>query len=398
MITLAGRRNAGKSSLINALAGQDVAIASETPGTTTDPVAKQYELLPLGPVTFYDTAGLDDDGELGRLRVQATRKVLFRTDVALVVAGEKGLSSLEHELVQDMQDLGLPVVVAFNKADISSPDRDALEWCSEQGIRHVTVSSKTGNGIDELKAVLINSAPPEMLEEPLLAGDLIHEGDWVVCVVPIDLAAPKGRLILPQVQVIREILDSDALAVTVKEREVEEVLAGLHRTPALVITDSQVVMSVAGDVPEEVPLTTFSTLFARYKGDLDVFLQGAAAIDALRDGAKVLMCEACSHHPVADDIGRVKIPRWISQYTGRDLSFDVYAGHDFPDDLEQYSLVVHCGGCMTNRREVLRRIRECRLRGVPITNYGVAISKVQGVLERIVAPFSIRAFGQSVLV
>ncbi|WP_147820890.1 [FeFe] hydrogenase H-cluster maturation GTPase HydF [Salidesulfovibrio onnuriiensis] len=387
VITLAGRRNAGKSSLINALAGQDVAIASETPGTTTDPVAKQYELLPLGPVTFYDTAGLDDEGELGALRVQATRKVLFRTDVALVVVDEKGLSPLEHELLEEMRGLGLPVVVVFNKTDVAAPNSKDISWCAEQGIRHVSVSSKTGNNVDGLKTAIIDSAPPEMLEEPVLAGDLIAEGDWVVCVVPIDLAAPKGRLILPQVQVLREILDSDALAVTVKEREVEEVLDGLHRKPTLVVTDSQVVMSVAGDVPEEIPLTTFSTLFARYKGDLDAFLEGAAAIDTLGDGARVLMCESCSHHPVADDIGRVKIPRWISQYTGRDLSFDFYAGHDFPDNLEQYDLAVHCGACMTNRREVLRRIRECRLRGVPITNYGIAISKVQGVLDRVVAPF-----------
>ncbi|MBU4244603.1 MAG: [FeFe] hydrogenase H-cluster maturation GTPase HydF [Proteobacteria bacterium] len=387
VIALAGRRNAGKSSLLNALTGQETAIVSDTPGTTTDPVAKHYELLPLGPVTFYDTAGLDDTGDLGGLRMKATRKVLYRSDVAVVVVGEEGVTAHERAILDMVKGLSIPCIVAFNKTDLRTPASEELALCRSLGAPCLTVCARTGAGADELKRAIIDAAPLEFRQERLLVGDLISEGDWVVCVVPIDLAAPKGRLILPQVQVLREILDCDAVAVTVKEREIEAVLAGMERKPALVVTDSQVVMSVAGDVPYDIPLTTFSTLFARYKGDLPSLVRGADAIDALEDGDTVLIGEACSHHNVADDIGRVKIPRWITQYTGRDLRFEVYAGHDFPDDLERYRLVVHCGACMLGRTEMLRRINECARRGLPVTNYGVAISKVQGVLDRIIAPF-----------
>jgi len=387
VITLAGRRNAGKSSLINAITDQEIAIVSDHPGTTTDPVAKQYELLPLGPVTFYDTAGLDDVGELGELRIKATRKVLWRSDVALVVVGEDGITDYEKEIIDNIRELEIPFVIVFNKSDQSEPSSEDIAFCRDNNIRFVTASAKTGAEVDKLKETIIDIAPPEMKRDPVLAGDLINEGDWVVCVVPIDLAAPKGRLILPQVQVLREILDCDAVAITVKEREIEEALSNLHRKPALVITDSQVVMSVAGDVPDDIPLTTFSTLFARYKGDLASLVEGAKAIDDLEDGDTVLIGEACSHHAVADDIGRVKIPRWLTQYTGKNLNFEVYAGHDFPENLEQFKLAIHCGGCMLNRTEMLRRIKECNRRGVAITNYGVAISKLQGVLDRVLAPF-----------
>ncbi len=388
-IAIVGRRNAGKSSLINAITGQDIAIVSDTPGTTTDPVAKPYELLPLGPVTFFDTAGLDDEGELGALRVKASRKVLLRADVCVLVLGEQGIGEAEKALLDELEGLELPVLVAGNKSDIRIlSDEDAL-YCKGRNLPLMPVSSKTGDGVNELKQALMDMAPLEYRQEPPLVGDCITEGDWVVCVVPIDLAAPKGRLILPQVQVLREILDSDAIGVVVKEREIEEALGNLRRPPALVVTDSQVVLKVAGDVPDSVPLTTFSTLFARYKGDIHELVAGAAAIDRLEDGDRVLIAEACSHHPVADDIGRVKIPRWFSQYTGKELEFEVYAGHDFPEDLERYKLAVHCGACMLNRVEMLRRIKECRRRGVPITNYGVAISKVQGVLPRVLRPLGV---------
>lgn len=389
-VAIVGARNAGKSSLINALTGQDIAIVSDTPGTTTDPVAKPYELLPLGPVTFFDTAGLDDEGELGALRVKASRKVLARADICVLVCGERGLGPLERGLLDELRDMDLPALVAANKNDILPPGEEDEAHCRRYGVPYLSVSSKTGQGIDALKAELIRAAPPEHKREAPLVGDLVGEGDWVVCVAPIDLAAPKGRLILPQVQVLRDILDADALGLLVKERELEEALAGLARRPALVVTDSQVVLKVAGDVPDEVPLTTFSTLFARHKGDLAELAAGAAAIDALRDGDRVLIAEACSHHPVADDIGRVKIPRWLCQYTGRDLRFDVYSGHDFPEDLEAYALAVHCGACMLNRAEMLRRMKECRRRGVPVTNYGVAISKVQGLLGRVLRPFGLK--------
>ncbi|MGE4537078.1 MAG: [FeFe] hydrogenase H-cluster maturation GTPase HydF [Desulfovibrio sp.] len=386
IITLVGRRNAGKSSLINAVTGQDVAIVSDFAGTTTDPVAKPYELLPLGPVTFYDTAGLDDVGELGALRVAATKKVLWRTDIAVVVAEAAGLTEAERAIIADIRRLEIPILLVFNKADLAAPSEADLAWCRDQGLRTVVASAATGAGATEVKEALIALAPPEAVREPVLAGDLFGEGDTVVCVVPIDLAAPKGRLILPQVQVLREILDGDATAVVVKERELEAALSNLRRPPALVITDSQVILKVSGDVPEDVPLTTFSTLFARFKGDLPTLAAGAATIDKLRDGDTVLMAEACSHHVQADDIGRVKLPRWISQYTGKDLQFEMYSGHDFPDDLERFALVVHCGSCMLGRMEMLRRIKECQRRGVPVTNYGVAISKVQGVLDRVLRP------------
>ncbi|MUM77764.1 [FeFe] hydrogenase H-cluster maturation GTPase HydF [Pseudodesulfovibrio sp. F-1] len=386
-IALAGRRNAGKSSLINALTGQMTAIVSDTPGTTTDPVAKHYELLPLGPVTFHDTAGLDDTGELGQLRMSATRKVLNRSDVAVVVVGEEGVTDHERGIIETIRGLSIPIIVAFNKSDLRTPSSEELAAVRAEGAPCLVVSAQNGSGVDALKQAIIDAAPLEFRQERRLVGDLVSEGDWVVCVVPIDLAAPKGRLILPQVQVLRDLLDSDAVAVTVKEREIEAVLAGMGRRPALVITDSQVVMSVAADVPEDIPLTTFSTLFARHKGDLRRLVRGADAIDSLKDGDTVLIGEACSHHNVADDIGRVKIPRWISQYTGRDLRFEVYAGHDFPDDLERFSLVIHCGACMLNRTEMLRRMAECERRGLPVTNYGVAISKVQGVLGRVISPF-----------
>lgn len=387
VITLVGRRNAGKSSLINAITGQEVAIVSEHAGTTTDPVAKPYELLPLGPVTFYDTAGLDDVGELGALRIAATKKVLWRTDIAVVVVdAAAGLDEPERDIIETIRGLEIPFLVVFNKTDLAAPSEVDLAICREQGIRHAVASAATGLGATDVKEAIMALAPPEALREPVLAGDLFGEGDTVVCVVPIDLAAPKGRLILPQVQVIREILDGDAVAVTVKERELEAALDNLRRPPALVVTDSQVILKVAGDVPDAVPLTTFSTLFARYKGDLPTLAAGAAAIDKLRDGDVVLMAEACSHHVQADDIGRVKIPRWISQYTGKDLTFEMHSGHDFPDDLERFALVVHCGSCMLNRMEMLRRVKECTRRGVPVTNYGVAISKVQGVLDRVLRP------------
>jgi [FeFe] hydrogenase H-cluster maturation GTPase HydF len=387
VITLLGRRNAGKSSLLNALAGQEIAIVSDTPGTTTDPVAKPYELLPLGPVTFYDTAGLDDAGEVGELRVKAARKVLFRTDMAVLVTDEAGLGEREREVLDELAGLEIPCIVAFNKSDKAAAPAADLAACRERGLAVQIVSATTGHGVDDLKRALAELAPKELKEEPVLAGDLISEGDVVLLVVPIDLAAPKGRLILPQVQLLREILDSEAMGMVVKERELEAALGRLAPPPALVVTDSQVVLKVAGDVPEDILMTTFSTLFARFKGDLPSLAAGAAAVDDLEDGDEVLIAEACSHHPVADDIGRVKIPRWMGRYTGKDLRFTVAAGHDFPEDLSRFKLVVHCGACMLNRAEMLRRIKECQRRGVPVTNYGVAISKVQGVLDRVLAPF-----------
>lgn len=389
-ITILGRRNVGKSSLINAVTGEEVSIVSDIPGTTTDPVAKHYELLPVGPVTFYDTAGLDDTGDLGRLRVRATQKILWRTDVAVLVTDDSGLTGHEERALATLEQMDIPTLIVSNKIDASPAAPAVRDFCASHGLNNVEVSAKTLLGVEQLRESLIASIPPDMKQDPALVGDLVSEGATVVCVAPIDLAAPKGRLILPQVQVLREILDCDATAVLVKEREIEDALSNLKRKPALVVTDSQVVLKIAGDVDPQIPLTTFSILFARFKGDLDELIRGAETIETLQDGDRVLMSEACSHHVQADDIGRVKIPRWITQLTGKDLRFEVFSGHDFPENLEDYRLVVHCGACMLNRREMVRRIIECRRRGVSITNYGVAISKTQGVLDRVIAPFGPR--------
>ena len=388
-ICIVGRRNAGKSSLINALCGQEVAIVSDQAGTTTDAVAKPYELLPLGPVTFYDTAGLDDEGELGVQRMKATRRVLCRSDAAAAVLGEDGLQEKDKNIIDEIQALGIPLVAVFNKSDLVQPREEDQEWLRCKKIPFVAVSAAKTENIDILKQLLMTQVPEELKKDPLLAGDLFASGDIVLLVVPIDLSAPKGRLILPQVQVLREILDRGAKAVAVKESELPAMLSELRRKPALVITDSQVVMKAAAAVPEDVPLTTFSILFARNKGDIGIMCAGARQIDRLRDGDKILIAEACSHHAMDDDIGKVKIPGWLKQYSGKELQFEFCQGSDFPDDLEKYALVVHCGACMLNRAEMLRRLKECVRRGVPITNYGVAISKTQGVLERVVRPLGL---------
>jgi [FeFe] hydrogenase H-cluster maturation GTPase HydF len=390
ILTLVGKRNAGKSSLINALTGQEIAIVSDQPGTTTDPVTKSYELLPIGPVTFYDTAGIDDVGELGEKRVKATRRALWRADIVLMILDERGLGDELVALLDELAGHAVPVIAVANKADVAPLPTADIEILRSRGIPLFSVSSRTGEGVRELKDRMAMLVPADLTAEKVLVGDLIGPGQVVLLVTPIDLAAPAGRLILPQVQTIREILDHDAIAMIVKERELEEALNRLKDKPALVVTDSQAILKVVGDVPRDVPLTTFSTVFARLKGDLSLLTDGAEAVDKLQDGDRVLIAEACSHHVQADDIGRVKIPRWLRQYTGKDLEVEVYAGHDFPEDLERYNLVIHCGACMTNRAEMMRRIRECHRRGVPITNYGVVISKLHGVLDRVVEPFGDR--------
>ena len=389
IISIVGRRNAGKSSLINALCGQEVAIVSAQAGTTTDAVAKPYELLPLGPVTFYDTAGLDDEGALGEQRMKATRKVLCRSDVAVMVIGAEGLDRGDKKIIEEIQGLKIPLAAVFNKADVTAPKSEDEEWLTERGIRFVAASAAKGMNIDEVKQLVISQVPAELQQNPLLAGDLFKPGDIVLLVVPIDLSAPKGRLILPQVQVLREILDCGAMAIAVKESELSAMLSELKRKPALVITDSQVVMKVAATVSDDIPLTTFSILFARNKGDIGIMYAGAQEIDCLQDGDKILIAEACSHHALGDDIGKVKIPNWLKKYSGKELQFEFCQGSDFPEDLEKYKLVIHCGACMLNRMEMLRRLNECVRRGVPITNYGVAISKTQSVLDRVVRPLGL---------
>jgi len=379
-IGIFGRRNAGKSSVINAITGQELAVVSDIKGTTTDPVYKAMELLPLGPVMIIDTPGIDDEGQLGSLRVKKARQVLNKTDVAVIVVdATEGRSSEDDELVNLIREKNIPYIIAYNKCElldnIPQPSRD-----------EIYISTAANIGINELKERIAAIADTGAAKQRIV-GDLISPSDIVVLVTPIDKSAPKGRLILPQQQTIRDILDSDAIAVVTKEIQLRETLETLNRKPKLVVTDSQVFDKAAADTPPDVPLTSFSILFARYKGLLDEAVRGAAAIDRLRDGDTVLICEGCTHHRQCDDIGTVKLPRWLRNYTGRELHFEFASGGDFPDDLSKFALILHCGGCMLNEREVRYRMKCAGDQNVPITNYGVAIAYMQGILRRSVAMF-----------
>ena len=385
-----GRRNAGKSSVVNAVTGQDLAVVSEVRGTTTDPVKKAMEILPLGPVVIIDTPGFDDEGSLGELRVQRTKKILEQTDIAvLVVDTTEGFRKVDAELTDLFRERGIPFLIALNKSDIPEDSEEYNVDEEAQGLLQkiakdcsgmVHVSALSGDGIDELKnriAVL----KPEGNEEQLIA-DKIKAGDLIVLVVPIDKAAPKGRLILPQQQTIRDILDAGATAVVAQDTELADTLAKLGTKPALVITDSQVFGKVDKIVPPDVPLTSFSILMARYKGLLDDAVSGVAAIAKLKDGDKVLIAEGCTHHRQCGDIGTVKIPKWLTEFTGKELVFETSSGTGYPDDLTPYALVVHCGGCMLNEKEVKHRASKTTAQGVPITNYGTMIAHVHGILKR----------------
>jgi len=386
-IGIFGRRNVGKSSLLNAMTRQNVSIVSEVAGTTTDPVEKPMELLPVGPVLFIDTAGIDDVGALGEMRVARTRQVFDRTDVGIVVVGAGDWGEFEEGILAHLQARKIPAVVVFNKVDLAKPPAKLTARLKNQKTPVVETVASRGEGVLDLREALIRVAPEDFINAPAIVGDLVPAGELVVLVVPIDLEAPKGRLILPQVQAIRDILDVDAYCMVVKERELRDALDRLRRPPALVVTDSQGFLKVAGDTPPQIPLTSFSILFARYKGDLCEFVRGALAIDTLRPGDRVLIAEACSHHPIGEDIGRVKIPRWITQYVGGKLDFTSVQGHDFPEDLSPYKLIVHCGACMWNRREMLSRMVRCRKAGVPIANYGLTIAYTLGIFERALSPF-----------
>lgn len=368
-----GRRNAGKSSLLNAVTGQDLAVVSETEGTTTDPVYKAMELLPLGPVMLIDTPGFDDEGALGEQRVKKTRQVLEKTDIAvLVVDACAGMTACDEELIALFGEREIPYVIACNKWDQAEG--------KEQIAGAIEVSAQTGEGVHALKEKLAAMLPDK--EERHLAADLVKPMDTVVLVVPIDSAAPKGRLILPQQQTIRDLLEAGVVTVVVRESELAGTFAKLKEKPAFVITDSQAFEEVAAIVPADVPLTSFSILMARYKGFLKIAVEGVKAIDRLKDGDRVLIAEGCTHHRQCDDIGTVKIPRFLKKYTGKELVIETSSGTGFPEDLTPYALVIHCGGCMLNEREVLRRMRAAKGQGVPVTNYGIAIAKMKGILGR----------------
>lgn len=384
-IAVVGRRNVGKSSLVNALLGQDLSIVSDIAGTTTDPVKKALELLPYGPVVLVDTAGIDDEGELGRQRISKTIKILSSSDFALVVVdARETLQSKELELFAYLDKLQINYIVAVNKIEFGV-NPELLDELKELRIVHFEVSCKEKAGIDELKRKMIRLLPSD--NEPPLVSDIVSQGDVIVLVVPIDLGAPKGRLIMPQVQTIREALDEDTIVVVCKDKELRSTLDNLKNYPDLVITDSQAIMRVAADVPEKVKLTTFSILMARHKGELPVFVRGLRRVEELQNGDKVLVAEACSHHAQEDDIGTVKIPRWLRNHTRKDLQIDVIHGHDFPDNLSDYKLIVHCGGCMLTRRAMQTRINEAKLMDVPIVNYGVLISYMHGAIPRALLPF-----------
>lgn len=384
-IALFGRRNVGKSSIVNAITNQELSLVSDTKGTTTDPVFKSMELLPLGPVVIVDTAGLDDEGALGELRVEKTYEVMDKTDIALLVfTGENHDFSMEKTWLSHLTKRNIPVVGVINKIDSFDLKEEDLK--GDFNIPFVSISAENKLNIGELKEAIISNSPNDF-EKETIVGDILKQKDLVVVVAPQDIQAPKGRLILPQVQIIRDILDHDALALTVKDSELPDILQTLNREPDLVITDSQIFKKVNEMLPTHIPLTSFSVLMARYKGDLDMFIDGAKAIKLLEDGDKILIAEACTHHALKNDIAREKLPNWIKEKSGKKVTFESTSGGTFPKDLTPYKIIVHCGSCMFTRKQLLSRLSRCKEQGVPITNFGVAIAELNGILDKVTCMF-----------
>jgi hydrogenase maturation GTPase hydF len=381
-----GRTNVGKSSLLNKITNQEVSIVSDIAGTTTDVVEKSMELLPVGPVTFLDTAGLDDETELSGQRIEKTMKVVNRIDVAVVVCDFNGIGKFENDLIEKFKELKIPYLIVVNKCDLA-PKSFHIDLKSELSNIIYTSVKKDEKIVFKFKEALVNLLPEDFVNSPKIVGDLVSAKSTVILVIPIDKEAPKGRIILPQVQTLRDLLDNNCLSYVVKESELKDALDNLKTPPALVVTDSQAFKKVSEIVPENVSLTSFSILFARLKGDLEEFVNGARAIENLKDGDMVLILESCTHHAIEDDIGRVKIPNLLRKKTGKNLVIHNYAGHDFPD-IKDYKLIIHCGACMTNRREVLSRVLIANQNNVPITNYGVVISYCLGILPRAIKIFT----------
>lgn len=381
-----GRTNVGKSSLLNKITNQEVSIVSDIAGTTTDVVEKSMELLPVGPVTFLDTAGLDDETELSVQRIEKTMKVVNRIDVAVVVCDFNGIGKFENDLIEKFKELKIPYLIVVNKCDLA-PKSFHIDLKSELSNIIYTSVKKDEKIVFKFKEALVNLLPEDFVNSPKIVGDLVPAKSTVILVIPIDKEAPKGRIILPQVQTLRDLLDNNCLSYVVKESELKDALDNLKTPPALVVTDSQAFKKVSEIVPENVSLTSFSILFARLKGDLDEFVNGARAIENLKDGDMVLILESCTHHAIEDDIGRVKIPNLLRKKTGKNLVIHNYAGHDFPD-IKDYKLIIHCGACMTNRREILSRVLIANQNNVPITNYGVVISYCLGILPRAIKIFT----------
>lgn len=388
-IGLFGKTNVGKSSILNRITNQDVSIVSDIAGTTTDVVEKSMELLPVGPVNFLDTAGIDDVTALSAERIEKTMKVLNRTDIAVVICDYNGIDDYEKSLIQKLNELNIPFIILVNKTDIKEVKEEVFSELKKLS-EHIIITSTVSDSqlVYKFKETLVKLLPDSFVNSPKIAGDLVPEKSTVILVIPIDKEAPKGRIILPQVQTIRDLLDSNCVTISVKESELQEAIDNLKVPPSLVITDSQAFKKVSEIVPENIPLTSFSILFARLKGDLKAFIDGAKAIDTLQDGDKVLILESCTHHAIEDDIGRVKIPNLLRKRTGKNLIIENISGHDFPD-VSEYKLVIHCGACMTNRREVLSRILIANQKNVPITNYGIAISYCLGILSRAIKIFEV---------
>ena len=384
-IGIFGKTNVGKSAFLNRITNQDISIVSEIAGTTTDVVEKSMELLPVGAVVFLDTAGINDTTALGKERIEKTMKVINRTDVAVIICDYKGFDEYEIELVKKFEELKIPYIVVVNKSDVEEISDVALEKIKSVVGENTPILKTSATSDKEIvfkfKAKLVKMLPEDFVNSPKIVGDLVPPKSTVILVIPIDKEAPKGRIILPQVQTIRDLLDSDCLSYSVKVSELAEAINNLKESPALVVTDSQAFREVSQIVPENIPLTSFSILFARLKGDLKAFAEGAKAIDELKDGDKVLILESCTHHAIEDDIGRVKIPNLLLKKTGKNLVIENYAGHDLPD-ISKYNLIIHCGACMTNRREVLSRILLANEKGIPITNYGMTISYCLGIMDR----------------
>ncbi|MEI7594530.1 MAG: [FeFe] hydrogenase H-cluster maturation GTPase HydF [Bacteroidota bacterium] len=389
-IGIYGRRNNGKSSLINNITGQEIAIVSDYAGTTTDPVKKSIEIHGIGPVVLIDTAGIDDIGELGEKRIQKTFQTIAQIDLALLILAENKFDSFEQSLIDQFNNFNIPFVVIYNKIDVSSLSTEFLKQLSDNGINNIiSFSNINPVNIQELIDVIKSNIPESAYKADTLVGDLISYGDTVLLITPIDIEAPEGRLILPQVQVIRDVLDNDGVVVVVKEREVDEYIAKMNPKPVLVVTDSQIFLKADASIPKDIPLTGFSVVLARYKGDFDNYLKGTPKIADLKDGDRVLILESCTHHVSCDDIGRVKIPRWLSKYTGKKLEYDMVSGlNKLPRDIKEYAIVIQCGGCVLTKKQVVSRLKPAIDAGIPVTNYGMAIAYVQGIYERAIQPFT----------
>lgn len=384
-----GKRNVGKSSVVNRIIGQELSIVSDTLGTTTDVNQKSMELLPIGPVVLMDTAGIDDVGELGKLRVEKTNKALLRTDVAVMVFDNNLLDKFDLEFLKKLKSNNIPILALLNKSDIGSMPQNDIKIIEEFSNKVLKISALSNNEdfAAKFKEALISILPDDFFAEVPILSDIVKPLDAAVLVIPIDKEAPKGRIILPQANVLRDLLDFGAVSVVCRENELKETLCKLSAPPKIVVTDSQAFKKVSEIVPDNVLLTSFSIVFARLKGDLSTFINGAKKLDNLNDGDNILILESCSHHSVEDDIGKVKIPKLIRTYSGKEIKFEHFSGHDFPKDIGKYSLIIHCGACMTNRREILNRINISNSLGIPITNYGIAIAKCLGILDRAVKPF-----------